>query len=88
MKYGPSNRNKEVGAPGVVSAAGLVVDGGDGPGDADAEEDVDGVGAGHVTHGVVGGLVLDSGGLGGEGIWSHDIIIRWAQLGEIMRNSN
>ena len=68
MMESPSNRNKEVGSPGVVSAAGLVVDGGHGPGDADAEEDVDGVGAGHVTHGVVRGLVLDSGGLGGEGV--------------------
>ena len=68
MMESPSNRHKEVGSPGVVSAAGLVVDGGDGPGDADAEEDVDGVGAGHVTHGVVRGLVLDSGGLGGEGV--------------------
>ena len=68
MMESPSNRNKEVGSPGVVSAAGLVVDGGDGPGDADAEEDVDGVGAGHVTHGVVRSLVLDSGGLGGEGV--------------------
>ena len=65
-----------------------MVDGCHGPGDADAEEDVDGVGAGHVTHGVVRGLVLDSGGLGGEGIWSHDIIMRWARLGGIMRNSN
>ena len=68
MIESPSNRNKEVGSPGVVSAAGLVVDGGHGPGDADAEEDVDSVGAGHVTHGVVRGLVLDSGGLGGEGV--------------------
>ena len=47
-------------------ALGPPVDGGDGPGDADAEEDVDGVGAGHVAHGRVRGVVLDGGHLRSE----------------------
>ena len=51
-----------------VESLGLPVDGGDGPGDADAEEDVDGVGARHVAHRVVRGLVTDGGHLGGEGV--------------------
>ena len=46
----------------------LPVDGGDGPGDADAEEDVDGVGARHVAHRVVRAVVADGRHLGGEGV--------------------
>ena len=49
-----------------------MVDGGDGPRDADAEEDVDGVGTGDVADGGVGGLVLDGGHLGGEGVCGRD----------------
>ena len=45
-----------------------VVDGSHGPCDTNTKEYVDGVGAGHITHGSVGSLVLNSGGLGGEGI--------------------
>ena len=44
------------------------VDGGDGPRHADAQEDVDGVAAGHVADGGVGVLVLDGGDLAGEGV--------------------
>ena len=47
-----------------------MVDGGDGPRDTDAEEDVDGVGAGDVSDGGVGGVVLDGGHLTGEGVCS------------------
>lgn len=47
---------------------GLPVDGGDGPGDTNTKEDVDSVGASHITNRVIGGVVLNSGGLGGEGI--------------------
>ena len=56
----PADRHDE------FAAVGGPVDGGHGPGDADAEEDVDGVGAGDVAHGGVGRLVLDGGSLGGE----------------------
>lgn len=38
-----------------------MVDGGDGPGDADAEEDVNGVTAGHVADRVVRVFVLNGG---------------------------
>ena len=46
----------------------LPVDGGDGPGDADAQEDVDGVGARHVAHRVVRAVVANGRHLGGEGV--------------------
>lgn len=41
----------------------------DGPGHADAKEDVDSVGAGDVADGGVGILVLDGSDLAGEGVW-------------------
>jgi len=46
----------------------LPVDGSHGPGDTDSEEYVDSIGSSHITHRVIGGVVLNSGGLGGEGI--------------------
>ena len=54
------------------SADASVVDGGDGPRDADAEEDVDGVGTGDVADGGVGGIVLDGSDLGGEGVCERE----------------
>ena len=57
----PAGRDLE-----VLSVVGGPVDGCDGPGDADAEEHVDGVGARHVAHRVVSRVVLDGGHLGGE----------------------
>jgi len=57
-----ADRHQELGALNTV------VDGGHGPRDTNTEEDVDGVGAGDVTNGGVGGLVLNGGGLGSEGI--------------------
>ena len=53
---------------GVGAGAGLVEDGGHGPGDADAEEHVHGVGASHVTDRVVSALVFNGSGLGGKGV--------------------
>lgn len=47
-----------------------VVDGSHGPCDTNTQEHVDSVGTGYVTHGGIGSLVLDSGSLGGEGIWN------------------
>jgi len=46
----------------------LPVDGGQRPGDTNTQEHVHGVGSSHVSDGVIGGFVLNSGGLGGEGI--------------------
>jgi len=47
---------------------GCPVDGCHGPRDADAEEDVDGVGTGHVADRVVGSLVLDGSHFTGESV--------------------
>lgn len=44
------------------------VESGHGPCDADTQEHVDSVGAGDVSDGVVGAVVLNGGGLGGEGV--------------------
>ena len=44
------------------------VEGGHGPCDANTQEHVDSVGAGDVSDGVVGAVVLNGGGLGGEGV--------------------
>ena len=49
-----------------------VVHGSHGPGDADAQEDVDGVGAGHVADGGVGVAVVDGGYFAGEGVWGTE----------------
>lgn len=49
-------------------AFGGVVDGGDGPGHADAQEDVDGVTSCHVADGGVSVLVLDGRHLTGKGV--------------------
>ena len=46
----------------------LPVDGGQRPGDTNTKEHVDSVRSGDVSDGVIGGFVLNSGGLGGEGI--------------------
>ena len=46
-----------------------MVDGRDAPGDADAEEDVDAVGAGDVSDGGVCVPVLNGGHLTGERVW-------------------
>ena len=56
-----------------VVALNVVEDGSDGPGDADAEEDVDGVGAGDVTDGGVSVGVLLGSHLGGEGVWGQEM---------------
>ena len=45
-----------------------MVNGGDGPSDADAEEDIDGVAASHIADRIVGVLVLNGGDFGGEGV--------------------
>lgn len=50
-------------------ALGAPGDGGDGPRHANAEEDVDGVGAGDVADGSISVLVLDGGDLAGECVW-------------------
>lgn len=52
-----------------------VVDGGDGPGDADAQEHVHGVAAGHVAHGVVSCAVLDRGHLARERVFNIQHIV-------------
>lgn len=49
--------------------SGVVVNGGDGPGHADAQEHVDGITSRHVADGGVGILVLGGRHLAGEGIW-------------------
>jgi len=46
----------------------LPVDGSHGPGDTNTQEDIDSVGASDVTNGVIGSIVLNSGGLGGESV--------------------
>ena len=55
-----------------VESLWLPVDGGDGPGDADAEEHVDSVGARHVAHRVVCSLVTDGSHFRGEGICARE----------------
>lgn len=53
-----------------------VIDGGDGPGDADAQEHVHSVAAGHVAHRVVSCAVLDRGHLAGERVFNiHYIVV-------------
>lgn len=53
-------------------ALGAPEDGRHGPRHADAEEDVDGVGAGDVADGGVSVLVLDGGNLAGERVWIRE----------------
>ena len=55
-----------------VESLWLPVDGGDGPGDADAEEHVDGVGARHVAHRVVRTIVADGSRFRGERICARE----------------
>jgi len=45
-----------------------MVNGCHGPCDADAEEDIDGVGSGHVSHGGIGSLVLNGGRFRGKSV--------------------
>ena len=52
----------------------LPVDSSHGPGDTNTQEDIDSVGAGNITNGVVGSIILDSGGLGSESIWERQIL--------------
>lgn len=51
-----------------LSALGAVVDGSDGPGHADTQEDVDGIAPRHVADGGVRVLILDGRHLTGEGV--------------------
>lgn len=50
----------------------VVVDGGDGPGHSDAQEDVDGVTARHVSNGRVGVLILCRCHFTGKSVWKKD----------------
>ena len=68
FKIHVSNVNVPAGLDLEVHSLRLPVDGGDGPGDADAQEDVDGVGARHVAHRVVRAVVADGRHLGREGV--------------------
>lgn len=55
-----------------ITALWVVVDGGNGPGHSDAQEDVHSIAAGHVSDGCVSVLILYRCHFTGKGVWEED----------------